>query len=149
MGAIGRATLPTQGSADLLGLVLRHAHDRPLQLALKDDSESFNYAQLAERVASVAAGLTALGVVPGDRVALHLGNSAAFVTSALGCLWAGVPFVPLSPDSPPARLDQAIQDCDARPRRREGPRQLWPSSSGQPPQHGRRPASSLPPTPPL
>ncbi len=100
MGEIGRATLPTQGSADLLGLVLRHAHDRPLQLALKDDNESFNYAQLAERVASVAAGLAALGVVPGDRVALHLGNSAAFVTSALGCLWAGVPFVPSRPGQP-------------------------------------------------
>ena len=112
MGAIGRATLPTQGSTDLLGLVLHHAHDRPLQLALKDDSESFNYAQLAERVASVAAGLAALGVVPGDRVALHLGNSAAFVTSALGCLWAGVPFVPLAPDSPPARLDRQLQDCE-------------------------------------
>ena len=111
MGAIGRATLSTQGSADLLGLVLRHAHDRPLQLALKDDNESFNYAQLAERVASVAAGLAALGVAPGDRVALHLGNSAAFVTSALGCLWAGAPFVPLPLDSPAARLAGLIEDC--------------------------------------
>jgi D-alanine--poly(phosphoribitol) ligase subunit 1 len=112
MGAIGRATLPTQGSVDLLGLVLRHAHDRPLQLALKDDNESFNYAQLAERVASVAAGLAALGVSPGDRVALQLGNSAAFVTSALGCLWAGTPFVPLPVDSPAARLASLIEDCD-------------------------------------
>ncbi len=111
MGSIGRASLPTQGSADLLGLVLRHAHDRPQQLAVKDDSESFNYAQLAERVASVAAGLAALGVAPGDRVALQLGNSAAFVTSALGCLWAGAPFVPLPVDSPAARLATLIDDC--------------------------------------
>ena len=106
----GPGTVAAPGG-DVLALMLRHAHDRPSDLALRDDNESFTYEQLAARAAEVAAGLTALGVGPGDRVALHLGNSAAFVTTALGCLWVGAPFVPLAPDSPPARTTRVLEDC--------------------------------------
>ncbi|MGO8824975.1 MAG: AMP-binding protein, partial [Acidimicrobiales bacterium] len=92
--------------------MLRHAADRPDALALKDEKGSCSYAELVERVAATAAGLVSLGVEPADRVALWLPNSADFLVTALGCLWLGAPFVPLSMDDPPARLARAIQDCD-------------------------------------
>ena len=95
-----------------LDLMLRHAADRPDALALKDEKGSCSYAELVERVAATAAGLVSLGVEPADRVALWLPNSADFLVTALGCLWLGAPFVPLSMDDPPARLARAIQDCD-------------------------------------
>ncbi len=44
----------------------------------------------------VAGGLVALGVVPGDRVALLLGNSVEFVLATLGTTLAGAIVVPLS-----------------------------------------------------
>jgi D-alanine--poly(phosphoribitol) ligase subunit 1 len=102
----------TDAAHDLLALVLAHADRRPDAPALQDDIESFTYSQLAERVALVSAGLAGLGVAEGDRVALHLGNSAAFVTFALGCLWAGAAFVPVAHDSPPARYAEIFDDCD-------------------------------------
>ena len=91
-----------------LDLMLRHAADRPDALALKDEKGSCSYAELVERVAATAAGLVSLGVEPADRVALWLPNSADFLVTALGCLWLGAPFVPLSMDDPPARLARAI-----------------------------------------
>ena len=95
-----------------LDLMLRHAADRPDALALKDQKGSCNYAELVEQVVATAAGLASLGVQPTDRVALWLPNSADFLVAALGCLWLGAPFVPLSMDDPPARLARAVEDCD-------------------------------------
>ncbi len=95
-----------------LDLMLRHAANRPDALALKDEKGSCSYAELVERVAATAAGLASLGVEPADRVALWLPNSADFLVTALGCLWLGAPFVPLSLDDPPARLARAVGDCD-------------------------------------
>lgn len=95
-----------------LGLMLRHAVDHAGAPALTDSRGSCSYGELAERVAATATGLASLGVEPGDRVALRLPNSTAFVVVALGCLWIGAPFVPLSVDDPPARLERTVLDCD-------------------------------------
>jgi D-alanine--poly(phosphoribitol) ligase subunit 1 len=95
----------------VLELVLRHAQVAPGAPAVQDDYEAFTYEELAERAAAIAAGLAAYGVAPGDRVAVDLGNSAAFVTIALGCLWLGAPFVPLSPMDPPGRIARIMADC--------------------------------------
>jgi acyl-CoA synthetase (AMP-forming)/AMP-acid ligase II len=97
---------------DVLGLVLGHAQDRPAHPAVRDDNESLSYAELYERVAATAAGLSSLGVNAGDRIALYLDNSAVFVTTALACLWVGAPFVPLSVADPPSRVATILQDCD-------------------------------------
>jgi D-alanine--poly(phosphoribitol) ligase subunit 1 len=97
---------------DALDLMLRHAVDRPDAVALKDGRGPLSYADLLEQVKSSAAGLAQLGVRSGDRVALWLPNSAAFLVTALGCLWLGAAFVPLSMDDPPSRLARAVADCD-------------------------------------
>ncbi len=112
--AMGMAEVapPATAAPDILGLVLRHVEQRPDSLALRDDVSSFTYHELGERIRAVASGLSALGVAPGDRVALQLGNSADFVLLALGCLWLGAPFVPLEPDGPATRLEGIIADCD-------------------------------------
>jgi amino acid adenylation domain-containing protein len=112
MGARKASEHNGSGAPDLLGQVLAHAALHPRSLALRDGTASLTYGQLAEQAAGVAAGLSSLGVRPGDRVALHLDNSAAFVTMALGCLWLGAAFVPLAVDSPPTRLAQLVADFD-------------------------------------
>ena len=97
---------------DALDLIFRHVARRPDALAVKDEGASYTYLELFSRVKRAAAGLASLGVEPGDRVALWLPNSAAFIVIALGCLWLGAPFVPLAPDDPLARLESAVADCD-------------------------------------
>ena len=102
---------PRSDGVDVLQLVLRNAESAPGDPAVRDDREEFSYGQLAERAAATAAGLAGLGVAPGDRVAIDLGNSAAFVATALACLWLGAPFVPLAPRDPPGRIARIVADC--------------------------------------
>jgi acyl-CoA synthetase (AMP-forming)/AMP-acid ligase II len=55
-----------------------------------------SYAELAAQVAGIAGGFAALGARPGDRVALLLHNSTAYVASFLGAVAAGLVVVPLN-----------------------------------------------------
>jgi acyl-CoA synthetase (AMP-forming)/AMP-acid ligase II len=57
--------------AALLFDVARLLPERP---AVSDERHSWNYRELAERVARVAGGLLARGLAPGDRVLLSLEN---------------------------------------------------------------------------
>ncbi len=97
-----------KAAGDLVDLVLDHAAARPGSPALQDDLHGFSYADLADQVSSTAAGLALLGVEPGDRVALVLANSTAFVIAALGCMWVGAVFVPFSPEDPPLRRERLL-----------------------------------------
>lgn len=108
----GGEQLQGRNGLDILELVLHHAQAAPGDPAVQDDHEAFGYGELAERMAAIASGLAAYGLVPGDRVAIDLGNSAAFVTVALGCLWLGAPFVPLSPLDPHGRIARIVTDCE-------------------------------------
>ena len=59
--------------------------------------------QLRSLIEHVAAGLTALGVTPGQRVGVRLGNSVSFAAAFHGVLTAGAVVVPMSGE-PPAGL---------------------------------------------
>jgi D-alanine--poly(phosphoribitol) ligase subunit 1 len=96
---------------DVLWAVLDHADSGPDRPAVKDLDTDLTYGGLRSDAARVAAGLEARGVVPGDRVALHVPNSVDFVVAALACLWIGAIFVPLAVTDPAARLDAILADC--------------------------------------
>ena len=78
--------------------VLRHAASRPQETALVSQSESFGrreltWADLADQVGRVAAGLRQLGVGQGDRVVAILPNAveavvAFLATASLGAIWS-------------------------------------------------------------
>jgi O-succinylbenzoic acid--CoA ligase len=53
--------------------------ERPAHEALVSDEGRWTYAEAEREVARIAAGLAELGIVRGDRVALLIGNRAAFV----------------------------------------------------------------------
>jgi len=74
---------------------LRHPSERPAVTAVREDGSmrTLTYGELRERVAEAAAGLRALGVRPGDRVAAILSNReealiAMLATAAVGGIWA-------------------------------------------------------------
>jgi D-alanine--poly(phosphoribitol) ligase subunit 1 len=96
---------------DLLAQLIAHAASRPDAPALRDDVATLTWRELLESVKRTGAALSALGVVPGDRVALRLSNSAAFVTAALACLWSGSAFVPVSVEDPIERVRWVLEDC--------------------------------------
>lgn len=105
------ATPDTVGGTDVLVSVLAHADRTPTRPAAKDDNQDLTYAQLRDAVGALAAGLDRLGVVPGDRIGLHLPNSVDFLVAALACMWVGAIFVPLAATDPPARVAGIVDDC--------------------------------------
>lgn len=71
--------------------------DRPaLELLFADRTEVWTYGKVQAAVAGVATGLRALGLVPGDRVVMRLGNSLDFPVLFLGAITAGLIPVPTS-----------------------------------------------------
>ncbi len=95
----------------VLGAVLDHADRAPDRPAVKDLDRALTRGELRAAAGRVAAGLLAKGVLPGDRVALLIGNSVDFVVAALGCLWAGATFVPLAITDPDIRRARIVADC--------------------------------------
>ncbi len=65
-------------------------------LALIDGERRINYAALDAAVDRVAANLARHGILKGDRVAVLLGNQAAFVELSLACARLGAILVPIN-----------------------------------------------------
>jgi long-chain acyl-CoA synthetase len=87
---------------------------RPGGEALVDNGRRFTYAQMDRIVDSVAAGLIARGVVPGDRIALLLGNRAEFAFAMFGAMRAGAAIVPLNTREQKPEIAFNVQDSGAK-----------------------------------
>lgn len=69
-------------------------------------------AQFVNRVARLAAGLTSLGLKPGDRVAMLSLNSDRFVEYVYATLWAGGVINPVNARWSPAEMAFSLQDSN-------------------------------------
>ncbi|HYV47101.1 MAG TPA: fatty acyl-AMP ligase [Myxococcaceae bacterium] len=88
---------------------LRAAAASPYALTFLDAQEretALTWSQVLERAASAAAALLARGVKRGDRVAIVIPTSPAFVDTFFGALLAGAVPVPLYPPVRLGRLDE-------------------------------------------
>ncbi len=97
------------------GLIDRRARQMPYRVALSASSaaghrDRITYAQLALHMRRVGAGLARLGVRPGERVAVYLGNEAGreAVLTALGCMALGAVVVPVNTRAASAELRHAL-----------------------------------------
>lgn len=84
------------------------------EIALISRGRTTTYGELRDEVAAARGGLRSLGVEPGDRVALVLGNSRHFVVAYLAALGIGAVTVPLNPASPPPELTFQIATVGSR-----------------------------------
>ena len=73
-------------------------------VALRHDGRTITYGELRKRVAILRRELVARGVGPGDRVALVIPTTPAFVSAYFAVLGVGAAAVPLNPESPLAEL---------------------------------------------
>src|SRR5262245_18030355 len=94
-------------------LVERHRRlGRGGAAAVIDDDGSWTFAELSEASARAAGALRARGVRRGDRVAVVVPDGRHAAQALLGAMRLGAIAVPLDPDSPPARLDAVLADCE-------------------------------------
>jgi long-chain acyl-CoA synthetase len=97
--------------AALLFDVARRLHDQP---AVSDDRHSWTYREFAARVARIAGGLRARGLVPGDRVLLALDNCGEFFELLFGCWAAGLCAVPANARLHPREVEYIAGNSGAR-----------------------------------
>jgi malonyl-CoA/methylmalonyl-CoA synthetase len=79
-----------------------------------DTGERYTYADLERETARVAAFLTRLGLAPGDRVAAQIDKSPQGLFLYLGCLRAGMAFLPLNTAYQKGELGYFIGDAEPR-----------------------------------
>jgi long-chain acyl-CoA synthetase len=75
--------------------------------------QAISYKDLWHRVRSIARGLAALGVKPGDRVALISENCADWVSCDFGITSAGAVNVAMFPSLPPVQIEHILADSGA------------------------------------
>jgi long-chain acyl-CoA synthetase len=105
-------------AASLIDHLLRHARERPADVALREKHlgrwRETTWAQYAQQVARAAAGLQALGVGQGDRVAIHGENRAEWVVCDLAVQALGAVAVGIYPTSPAAEVEYLLGHSEAK-----------------------------------
>ncbi len=106
-----------EDARSLPALLLRRAEVTPDRPALRHHEECVwaetTWAEYARRVANVGLGLAALGVQPGDRVAIHSDNRPEWLYADLGTQGIGAVPVGVYPTSPPAELEYLLNHSEA------------------------------------
>ncbi|MGH2748232.1 MAG: long-chain-fatty-acid--CoA ligase [Actinomycetota bacterium] len=99
----------------LLRAASREHRDRPaLDFGAESVQGSVTYGEMDAEADRVAAGLRALGVAHGDRVAIAMGNIPHFCYAYFGILRAGGIAVPLNPTLTARELGRILSDSGAR-----------------------------------
>ncbi len=109
-GALRYAQLAPSLVAMLRASVERDPHGEAI---VGIGGERLSFTGLWDRAARVAGGLRDAGVRRGDRVAIHLPNSAAWVVALFGCQLAGAVAVPVNTRFSPAEVRYVVDDCGA------------------------------------
>ena len=107
-------TPPETAASNLAELVREAAQRQPDKPALLFRDAVLTWGQVDAAVDAVAAGLLGLGLRPGDRVGLQLGNTPDFPAAYFGALRAGLVAVPLNTGYTRPELAHALGDSGAR-----------------------------------
>jgi crotonobetaine/carnitine-CoA ligase len=99
---------------DLPTLVRQGAIRNGEKPALLFEGRAFSYTELDHETDRVAAGLSAAGLVQGERLALLLFNCPEFILAWLGAAKLGVVVVPLNTALKGELLRYELADCEAR-----------------------------------
>jgi long-chain acyl-CoA synthetase len=84
-----------------------------LRWRVGDDWGSWTWSEVAERVARVAAGLKAMGVVPGDRIVLMMRNIPDFHVIDLAAYFCGATSVSIYNSSSAEQIRYLVDHCEA------------------------------------
>lgn len=94
-------------------LLMQATQHWPEQVALVDGSRRWRFAELMERVQTLAQGLVELGVQRGDRVAVWLDKSLETVAALLAPPLMGAMTIPVNPLFKRAQLVHVLRDSGA------------------------------------
>jgi acyl-CoA synthetase (AMP-forming)/AMP-acid ligase II len=90
---------------------VRYFPERPA-LAIGEDRLAFR--ELHNRVKNIAAALTRVGFVPGDRLAVLLPNGPEYIKFVYACGWLGIIAVPINTRLSVVEIDHLLADANPR-----------------------------------
>ncbi|MFT5174536.1 MAG: amino acid adenylation domain-containing protein [Gammaproteobacteria bacterium] len=114
MDSSGRAQMAPPSQQTLVGLVVTQAQRTPDAVALACGASQLTYAELVAAAYGVSCELRAAGCLPGDKVGLCMARGPLAIIAMIGILGAGLAYVPLDPQYPPARLRLVVEDSQLR-----------------------------------
>lgn len=94
--------------------IARAAQQDPHKSAVRGRGFDRSWAETADRIARLAAGLLRAGLSQGDAVAIHAGNSAEHFEITHALIWAGLVVVPLNTRLSGAEKAEILSDSAAR-----------------------------------
>jgi acyl-CoA synthetase (AMP-forming)/AMP-acid ligase II len=102
-----------QRPAHLAEMLASALAQRPEGLAVVCGDMRLSWRELHHAATKCAGGLALRGVLPGDRVAMHLGNTPEFIIVTLACAWMGAVLVPVSSRARGMELEYVLSDSGA------------------------------------
>src|SRR5688500_17356767 len=106
------------GAPTLPGLLLRWATETPARVALRSKNlgrwEELTWEGYATRAGRIGLGLRALGVTPGDRVAIHSENRSEWLLADLGAQGIGAVSVGIYPTCPAPEVEYLLSHSEAK-----------------------------------
>lgn len=99
---------------NLSAFIAYHAARAPGRTALIYADQPISYGELSRRITAVAALLAARGIGPGDRVAMFMKNSPAFIEIALAASHLGAVFLPINFRLAAAEAAYILDDAGAK-----------------------------------
>ena len=97
--------------AQLLVRAARVHPDRPA--VLHGERLLWRYRELADRTARLAGHLRAIGLAPGDRIALLMRNQVSYLEALYAAWWAGLAAVPINAKLHPDEVGYILADAEA------------------------------------
>ena len=111
---VGVRHQPAERMDEFLLAAARGVPTRPAVIEYLGDEHirTISYRELTATVDRYAAELTELDLDIGDRVVLESDTSSTAIAMLLACARLGLPFVPISPETPAERVLAIITDCE-------------------------------------
>jgi long-chain acyl-CoA synthetase len=100
----------SESLADVLAVGMALSPDEP---AILFEGRRVSYRELDARANRIANALVTLGIVPGDRVAVHLDNRPEFIEVYQGVMRAGATLVPTNVMYTAAEMEHIVKDSGA------------------------------------
>lgn len=104
----GRLSTVMPPPATLLERWRRMARVHSERSAIEGEFVTLSYGELDRRSGLLAAHICAMGVGPGDHVALCLPRSPVFIIAVLACVRIGAAYAPIDLDSPSERITRML-----------------------------------------
>lgn len=92
---------------------LQSARTQPNAIAIATVDRQWSYQEFSQHCQTYAEILEECGLATGDRIVLELHPCPQAIALIAACSMLGVVFVPLSPDSPPARVQHILATTEA------------------------------------